>query len=388
MEGEMQSLVQIQKSIGIRDVLVSASYLILLSYMEGIKPPSMEGIDALLAKNKSSTFEINAHSMTNLLMKKLPAQCSVIFLKKEQNDLLMDLLDIPKKACDRRPSPEGDAFSNGRKTKTQKRLINNLEDEFANSEVKQSSVRKAEGCSLQEVLWKRLFVDGIMARKRSNIRMKGKTCKVPGFLHPNEHVMFMGADVTNPCPLEDINPSVATVIGSMNRPATNKIIFFKDGVSETQFYKVLKEELQAIREACSRFPGYRPSISFAVVQKRHHTRFFPCETDPSSTKNQFFDKNIPPGTPGLPGSTGFHRVDSLANFYLDPDQFQAQVAWIPGLSTGPRKTIEDQTLLNRLGTTDDKVSAVAFSASDDASSITRVTLVVAGGMPSRLSSLS
>lgn len=30
MEGEMQSLVQIQKSIGIRDVLVSASYLILV----------------------------------------------------------------------------------------------------------------------------------------------------------------------------------------------------------------------------------------------------------------------------------------------------------------------------------------------------------------------
>ncbi|KAJ6935006.1 hypothetical protein NC652_010102 [Populus alba x Populus x berolinensis] len=53
-----------------------------------------------------------------------------------------------------------------------------------------------------------------------------------------------------------------------------------------------------------------------------------------------------------------------------------------------RKTIEDQTLLNRLGTTDDMVSAVAFSASDDASYITREILVVAGGMPSRLSSLS
>jgi eukaryotic translation initiation factor 2C len=145
----------------------------------------------------------------------------------------------------------------------------------------------------------------------------------------------MGADVTHPHPLDDISPSVAAVVGSMNWPAANKyvsrmrsqthrqeiiqdlgemvkellddfyqelnelpkrIIFFRDGVSETQFYKVLKEELQAIREACSRFPGYRPPISFAVVQKRHHTRFFPCETDPSSTKNQFFDKNIPTGT--------------------------------------------------------------------------------------------
>jgi eukaryotic translation initiation factor 2C len=141
--------------------------------------------------------------------------------------------------------------------------------------------------------------------------------------------MFMGADVTHPCPLEDISPSAAAVVGSMNWPAANKyvsrmrsqthrqeiiwdlgamvkgllddfyqelnelpkrIIFFRDGVSKTQFYKVLEKELQAIREACSRFPGYRPPISFAVVQKRHHTRFFPCETDPSSTKNQFLTK--------------------------------------------------------------------------------------------------
>ncbi|KAJ6935007.1 hypothetical protein NC652_010103 [Populus alba x Populus x berolinensis] len=36
--------------------------------------------------------------------------------------------------------------------------------------------------------------------------------------------MFMGADVTHPCPLDDINPSVATVVGSMNRPATNKYV--------------------------------------------------------------------------------------------------------------------------------------------------------------------
>jgi len=141
--------------------------------------------------------------------------------------------------------------------------------------------------------------------------------------------------VTHPCPLQDISPSAAAVVGSMNWPAANKyvsrmrsqthrqeiiwdlgamvkgllddfyqelnelpkrIIFFRDGVSKTQFYKVLEKELQAIREACSRFPGYRPPISFAVVQKRHHTRFFPSETDPSSTKNQFFDKNIPTGT--------------------------------------------------------------------------------------------
>ncbi|XVE85807.1 hypothetical protein DITRI_Ditri17bG0121100 [Diplodiscus trichospermus] len=157
--------------------------------------------------------------------------------------------------------------------------------------------------------------------------------QIPRLLQPDEPVIFMGADVTHPHPLDDFSPSVAAVVGSMNWPAANKyvsrmrsqthrqeiiqdlaamvgellddfyqevnklpkrIIFFRDGVSETQFYKVLKEELQAVREACARFPGYKPPITFAVVQKRHHTRLFPFELDPSS--NQAFDENIPPGT--------------------------------------------------------------------------------------------
>lgn len=49
-----------------------------------------------------------------------------------------------------------------------------------------------------------------------------------------------------------------------------------------------------------------------------------------------------------------------------------------------RKTIEEKTLLNRLGTTQDMAAATAFLASDDASYITGETLVVAGGMQSRL----
>ncbi|GMH15766.1 hypothetical protein Nepgr_017607 [Nepenthes gracilis] len=49
-----------------------------------------------------------------------------------------------------------------------------------------------------------------------------------------------------------------------------------------------------------------------------------------------------------------------------------------------RKAIEEETLLKRLGTTEDMAAAAAFLASDDASFITGETLVVAGGVPSRL----
>lgn len=49
-----------------------------------------------------------------------------------------------------------------------------------------------------------------------------------------------------------------------------------------------------------------------------------------------------------------------------------------------RKELEDQTMLKRLGTTEDMAAAAAFLASDDASYITGETLVVAGGMPSKL----
>lgn len=49
-----------------------------------------------------------------------------------------------------------------------------------------------------------------------------------------------------------------------------------------------------------------------------------------------------------------------------------------------RKAVEEKTLLNRLGTTDDMAAATAFLASNDAAYITGETLVVAGGIPSRL----
>nr|XP_027089449.1 tropinone reductase-like 3 [Coffea arabica] len=73
------------------------------------------------------------------------------------------------------------------------------------------------------------------------------------------------------------------------------------------------------------------------------------------------------------------RVNCVAPGFV-PTHFAAFIT----TNADVRKAIEDKTLLNRLGTTDDMAAATAFLASDDASYITGETLVVAGGIPSRL----
>lgn len=55
--------------------------------------------------------------------------------------------------------------------------------------------------------------------------------------------------------------------------------------------QVLDVEFQAIRQACSRFPDYKPAITILIVQKRHHTRFFPQRQDAEGRGN-----NVPAGT--------------------------------------------------------------------------------------------
>ncbi|CAB5389607.1 unnamed protein product [Rhizophagus irregularis] len=77
----------------------------------------------------------------------------------------------------------------------------------------------------------------------------------------NEPTILMGADVTYPLPGECLSYAALC-----------------DGVSESQFMKVLEHELTAIKDACQNLEvNYKPTITFVVVQKIHHTRFFPIQ---------------------------------------------------------------------------------------------------------------
>lgn len=146
-------------------------------------------------------------------------------------------------------------------------------------------------------------------------------------------VMIIGADVTHPSTDRSVISSVAALVGSYDTDCTkyfasvrvqvkdkqevikeldqmaleilNKyqeendhqlpghIIIYRDGVSEGQFEHVLRQELGCFHLACDKIkPGYSPKITLLVVQKRHHTRFIPCQE--SRGVGKF--KNIPPGT--------------------------------------------------------------------------------------------
>ncbi|KAH7681812.1 eukaryotic translation initiation factor 2C protein [Dioscorea alata] len=186
-----------------------------------------------------------------------------------------------------------------------------------------------------------------------NVKMGGRNAvlldaisrRIP--LVSDKPTIIFGADVTHPEKGEDSSPSIAAVVASQDWPEVTKyaglvcaqahrqeliqdlfktwhdpqrgvvsggmirelllsfqkatgqkpqrIIFYRDGVSEGQFYQVLLYELDAIRKACASLePNYQPPVTFVVVQKRHHTRLFANNhKDRSSTDRS---GNILPGT--------------------------------------------------------------------------------------------
>lgn len=74
------------------------------------------------------------------------------------------------------------------------------------------------------------------------------------------------------------------------------IIMFRDGVADGQYEQVLSVELESLRKACEELSQelkvqFRPLITYIIVTKRHHARFF--SHDPSALDRS---GNIAPGT--------------------------------------------------------------------------------------------
>lgn len=96
-------------------------------------------------------------------------------------------------------------------------------------------------------------------------------------------------------------------LDSGNAELPRSILFYRDGVSEGQYATMRLQEIPQIEKACEdaeRFFGkkrnpfgkkrYRPAITYVVVSKRHHTRFYPIDqTEEERGQNK---GNTLPGT--------------------------------------------------------------------------------------------
>ena len=166
----------------------------------------------------------------------------------------------------------------------------------------------------------------------------------------DDRTIVFGIDVTHPSPgSSDNSPSIAGVVASVdtkfsqwpasirtqtgrqemvsdleemiferlklwqtkNKGLPNKVIVYRDGVSEGQYALVLQNEYPAFVAAFTRLYGAatkHPKISIIIVGKRHHTRFYPTAMKDADSKNG----NPVPGTVVDRGVTG----ERLFDFFL------------------------------------------------------------------------
>lgn len=192
--------------------------------------------------------------------------------------------------------------------------------------------------------------------------------------------IIFGADVTHPSPMDKTRPSVAAVTASMDanfirhtssiraqghrveqitnlkemvielmgqfyrqtRGKPERIVFYRDGVSEGQFHMVLNYEVTAIREACQALEvGYLPPITFVIVQKRHHTRLFP-----DNSKDADRSGNVKAGT----------VVDTGICHPIENDFYLMSHAGLQGTS----RPTHYHVLLNEIGFSADELQMLTY----------------------------
>jgi len=95
------------------------------------------------------------------------------------------------------------------------------------------------------------------------------------------------------------------------------ILFYRDGVSESQFAMVRNQEIQQIRDACQTYnitPG-SCKITLVVVVKGHHSRFFPNDKNELSAGYNYTYKAWKSLVPGIAVDTDVVAPKQF-NFYL------------------------------------------------------------------------
>ncbi|TRM60656.1 ribonuclease H-like domain-containing protein [Schizophyllum amplum] len=162
-----------------------------------------------------------------------------------------------------------------------------------------------------------------------------------------ESTMLVGIDVTHPGPSTvKGTPSVAAVVASVddnygqfpcsldiqetkkemvtnlktmmverltlyktrNNALPRRVLVYRDGVSEGQFATVVAEEMPEMKAAFKKFDSanskYNPKLTIVICGKRHHTRFFPTDSNGADHKG-----NPKAGTVVDRGVTAIYEFD-------------------------------------------------------------------------------
>ncbi|RLN26787.1 hypothetical protein BBO99_00006438 [Phytophthora kernoviae] len=177
-----------------------------------------------------------------------------------------------------------------------------------------------------------------------NMKLSGKNSilREPLPLVSTAPTIIIGADVEHPRSGMGSRPSIASVVASLDRysakyvarvaaqkassdiqllphmlrdlflayyQSTSRkpehVIYYRDGVSEGQFYDILQTEMRALRKAFKMISDdYNPPVTFIIVNKRHHMRAFPVNQRDGDRKG-----NVVPGTVIDTGIVDSHRYD-------------------------------------------------------------------------------
>ncbi|KAG2788143.1 Protein argonaute [Phytophthora cactorum] len=179
---------------------------------------------------------------------------------------------------------------------------------------------------------------------KMNMKLSGKNSvlREPLALISTCPTIVIGADVEHPRSGMGSRPSIASVVASMDaysakyigRVAAQKaandiqhlvdmlrdlllafyrstnrqperVIYYRDGVSEGRFHDILQAEMRALRKTFKMLSdNYNPPVTFVVVNKRHHMRAFPINSRDADRKG-----NVVPGTVLDTGVVSPHRFD-------------------------------------------------------------------------------
>uniref|UniRef100_K3X8F2 Piwi domain-containing protein n=1 Tax=Globisporangium ultimum (strain ATCC 200006 / CBS 805.95 / DAOM BR144) TaxID=431595 RepID=K3X8F2_GLOUD len=177
-----------------------------------------------------------------------------------------------------------------------------------------------------------------------NMKLNGKNSILRDHLPlvSSSPTMIIGANITHPRSGMGSRPSIASVVASLDRysakyvarvaaqkasndisslpfmlrdlflayyQATNRkpehIVYYRDGVSDGQFYDILQTEMKALRKACMMMSeDFIPPVTFIVANKRHHMRGFGLNSRDCDRSG-----NIQPGTVIDTGIVDSHRFD-------------------------------------------------------------------------------